>query len=129
MGDHVTATGFSVEDIELLGDLPDYARLSGIPLPKAYTNFKIDHALPRPYRPFRWGYFQNMSLSKMEPDWWFELNRDYGETIKYRQALFGERGPRVLQTLPGCELAAKELMEMALQFLCARYPNLFYLDQ
>lgn len=69
------------------------------------------------------------ALSKMEPDWWFELNRDYGETIKYRQALFGERGPRVLQTLPGCELAAKELMEMALQFLCARYPNLFYLDQ
>ena len=33
----------------------------------------------------------------------------------------------MLQYLPGSELACKEVMEMALQFLCARYPQYFSL--
>ena len=33
----------------------------------------------------------------------------------------------VLNYLPGSELACKEIMEMALQFLCARYPQYFSL--
>jgi hypothetical protein len=33
----------------------------------------------------------------------------------------------VLDALPGSELASKELMEMALQFICARYPQYFCL--
>lgn len=55
-----TPTGFTVEEIEALGNFPDYATLSGVPLPAAYNNFDIDTALPRPYRPFRWEYHQTM---------------------------------------------------------------------
>lgn len=35
----------------------------------------------------------------------------------------------MLQELPGTEIATKELMEMCLQFLCARYPHYFTLDK
>lgn len=34
----------------------------------------------------------------------------------------------MLDYLPGSELACKELMEMSLQFLCARYPRYFSLS-
>jgi hypothetical protein len=55
-----TPTGFSVTEIKALGDFPDYAKLSGVPLPQEYPEFNIDTALARPYRPFRWGYHQTM---------------------------------------------------------------------
>lgn len=49
--------------------------------------------------------------------------------MKQRWRLFGEHGDAVLQALSGSELACKELMEMILQFLCARYPHYFSLNQ
>lgn len=52
--------GFSINDIKQLGDFPDYATLSGVPLPRPYPEFDIQKALPRPYRPFRWAYYQTM---------------------------------------------------------------------
>lgn len=55
-----TPTGISTEEVKALGDFPDYATLSGVPLPEAYTEFDINKALPRPYRPFRWSYHQTM---------------------------------------------------------------------
>jgi hypothetical protein len=55
-----TTMGVSVKEIKALGDFPDYAELSGVPLPEAYLKFDIDKALPRPYRPFRWAYHQTM---------------------------------------------------------------------
>lgn len=58
-----TPTGISVEEIDALQDFPDYAELSGVPLPKPYEEFKIETALPRPYRPFRWVYHQTMCTS------------------------------------------------------------------
>lgn len=57
-----TPTGFSVADVKALGDFPDYATLSGVPLPEAYDRFDIERALPRPYRPFRWSYHQTMCM-------------------------------------------------------------------
>lgn len=57
-----TPCGFSVEDIKTLGDFPDYATLSGVPLPEPYREFNIQSALPRPYRPFRWAYHQTMCM-------------------------------------------------------------------
>lgn len=57
-----TPTGFSVKEIKLLGDFPDYAGLSGVPLPQPYHGFNIDKAIPRPYRPFRWAYHQTMCM-------------------------------------------------------------------
>ncbi|KAH5398379.1 hypothetical protein HBI67_215200 [Parastagonospora nodorum] len=121
--------GLSVKEIKALGDFPDYSTLSGVPLPKPYPEFDLKKALPRPYRPFRWAYHQTMSLTKMEPDWWLELESTYAERIKERQGLLAKHGDAVLQALPGSELACKELMEMCLQFLCARHPQYFKLDK
>jgi hypothetical protein len=53
-------TGFSIADIRSLGNFPDYAKLSGVPLPAPLVDFDVDKALPRPYRPFRWAYHQTM---------------------------------------------------------------------
>ena len=55
-----TPMGFSMDDIKTLGDFPDYADLSGVPLPEISQGFKIETACPRPYRPFRWAYHQTM---------------------------------------------------------------------
>lgn len=53
-------SGFTVGEVKALGHFPDYATLSGVPLPEPLNNFNIDTALPRPYRPFRWAYHQTM---------------------------------------------------------------------
>ncbi len=58
-----TPTEFSIEEIRALGDFPDYASLSGVPLPEPYSTFDINKALPRPYRPLRWAYHQTMCMS------------------------------------------------------------------
>ncbi|RAH47855.1 heme-dependent oxidative N-demethylase family protein [Aspergillus brunneoviolaceus CBS 621.78] len=123
-----TSTGFSVAELKALGDFPDYATLSGVPLPQPYRGFDIDRARPRPYRPFRWAYHQTMSLTKMETDWWIELESTYRARIAQRRALYAQHGSGVLGALPGSELACKELMEMVLQFVCARYPQYFALE-
>ncbi|KAJ3530381.1 hypothetical protein NM208_g9350 [Fusarium decemcellulare] len=120
-------SGFSVPDILSLGDFPDYARLSGVPLPSPLPNFNIATAKPRPYRPFRWVYHQTMSFKRMDPDFWIELESSYAERIRQRQQICAKHGKAAMQALPGSELACKELMEMVLQFLCARYPGYFQL--
>ncbi|KAI9732188.1 MAG: hypothetical protein M1834_004285 [Cirrosporium novae-zelandiae] len=127
-GNLFTPCGFSVAEIRALGDFPDYAELSGIPLPQPYKEFNIDKAIPRPYRPFRWVYHQTMSITKMEIDWWIELENTYRKRIEQRRELFRKHGNMVLDYLPGSELACKELMEMVLQFVCARYPQYFSLS-
>jgi len=75
-------------------------------------------------------YTANMwtALTKMEPDWWLEVENTYVSRIKERQGLFKEYGSKVLDYLPGSELACKELMEMCLQFYGARYPTYFSLS-
>lgn len=123
-----TPMEISVAEIKALGDFPDYAKLSGVPLPKAYKEFEIEKALPRPYRPFRWAYHQTMALNKLEPDWWLELESNYVARVAERKELFEKHGKLVLNYLPGSELACKEIMENALQFLCARYPQYFSLS-
>lgn len=68
------------------------------------------------------------ALTKMESDWWLEVENTYEERMKQRSQLYAEHGEAVLQALSGSELACKELMEMVLQFLCARYPHYFSLS-
>lgn len=53
-------TEISVDEARALGDFPNYAELSGVPLPEAYKEFRIETARARPYRPFRWAYHQTM---------------------------------------------------------------------
>lgn len=64
----------------------------------------------------------------MEPDWWIELENTYEKRMEQRSHLLAQYDSDVLQALPGSELACKELMEISLQFLCARYPQYFSLD-
>ncbi|KAK2748930.1 hypothetical protein FQN57_007213 [Myotisia sp. PD_48] len=123
-----TTTGFSVADLKALGSFPNYSALSSVPLPQPYLEFDINKALPRPYRPFRWNYHQTMSLTKMEPNWWLELENTYKDRVAERMELHKKYGKTVLDYLPGSELACKELMEMCIQFLCARYPQYFSLS-
>ncbi|KAI4276639.1 MAG: hypothetical protein L6R38_005600 [Xanthoria sp. 2 TBL-2021] len=123
-----TPMGISLSEVASLGDFTDYAELSGVPLPEPYQEFKIESALPRPYRPLRWGYHQTMSLNRLQTDWWLELEKTYVEKIKERKGLYDKNGTMVLNYLPGSELGCKEVMEMALQFLCARYPHYFSLS-
>ncbi|KAG6819909.1 hypothetical protein H0H93_007443 [Arthromyces matolae] len=110
-----------------LNTLPDYWHLSGVPLPKPLWDFDVKTAKPRPYRPFRWGYHQTMSLKKFEPDFWLELESSYSERLKQRKELYAKYRERILDVLPGkatCD-ACVELAEMVIQFLCARYPGKF----
>lgn len=61
-------SGFTVGEIKALGNFPDYARLSGISLPSPVpSNFNINTVLPRPYRPFRWRWHQNMCKNNKFP--------------------------------------------------------------
>ncbi|KAI8963243.1 hypothetical protein F5Y11DRAFT_164421 [Daldinia sp. FL1419] len=121
-------SGFSVRELKALEDFPDYSVLSEVPMPQPYLEFDIDRARPRPYRPFRWAYHQTMSLTKLENDWWIELESTYKTRIAQRKELYAKHGKDVLHWLPGSELACKELMEMVLQFICARYPQYFVLS-
>jgi hypothetical protein len=64
----------------------------------------------------------------LETDWWIELESTYRKRIAQRKGLYEKYGKTVLQYLPGSELACKELMEMVVQFICARYPQYFSLQ-
>ncbi|KND90844.1 hypothetical protein TOPH_04658 [Tolypocladium ophioglossoides CBS 100239] len=121
-------SGFTVGEVKALGNFPDYAKLSGVPGPSPLKGFDVDSASPRPYRPFRWAYHQTMSFQKLDPDYWIELESTYRERIVQRRELYAQHGSDVLQALPGSELACKELMEMVLQYICARYPDSFRVD-
>lgn len=68
------------------------------------------------------------ALTKLEPDWWIELESTYRERIVQRKALYKEHGEAVLAWLPGTELVCKELMEMVLQYVALRYPHYFALS-
>lgn len=64
----------------------------------------------------------------METDWWLELEQNYIVRIAEREKLFEDHRKEVLDYLPGSELGCKEIMENALQFYCARYPQYFSLS-
>lgn len=64
----------------------------------------------------------------MDTDYWLELENTYTARIKQRQQLWATESKAVLHELPGSELACKELSEMVIQFLTARYPKQFTLD-
>lgn len=66
-----------------------------------------------------------IALKKLETDWWLEFENTYKERVEQRKGLYQKYGKAVLNYLPGTELACKELMEMVLQFACARYPQYF----
>lgn len=60
-----TSMGMSIAEVRALGDFPDYSKLSGVCLPQAYKEHKLETAIPRPYRPFRWAYHQTMCMTSI----------------------------------------------------------------
>ena len=66
---------------------------------------------------------------KLDVDWWIELESTYKERMKQRKELYQIHGKTVMHWLPGSELACKETMELAIQFVCARYPHYFTLSE
>ncbi|KAK3374684.1 hypothetical protein B0H63DRAFT_399290 [Podospora didyma] len=124
-----TPMGFATQEIRALGRFPDYSILTGVRHPEPCSpSWDISKAVFRPFRPFRWGYHQHMALMKYEPDWWVELEQNYHKTMAARKALLSSHGDRIFFQGPGADLAARELMEMLLQFLCKRYPQHFSLS-
>jgi hypothetical protein len=69
------------------------------------------------------------ALTKLETDWWIELESTYKERIAQRKQLYKDHGESVLNWAPGSELACKELMEMVLQYVTFRYPQYFSLSR
>ncbi|EWC44516.1 hypothetical protein DRE_06688 [Drechslerella stenobrocha 248] len=130
---HKPLRTFTPAEIAALGRFPNYAALTGVPLPAAYSNFDISRAKPRPYRPFRWPYHQTMALSRMQADWWLELESTYVARMAQRKELHERYGRKIVNELPDesgvVKLACRELMEMVLQFLARRYPMYFELDE
>ncbi|KAK7023909.1 hypothetical protein R3P38DRAFT_2954866 [Favolaschia claudopus] len=106
----------------------DYFALTGVRAPQALLDFDVDKANARPYRPFRWEYHQTMSLKSMDPDRWVELESTYRERIHQRMELYAIHNKKIIDWLPGSEDACRELMEMVIQFVCARYPRQFQMD-
>ena len=53
-----------------------------------------------------------LALSKIEPDWWLEVDNNYISRILGRKKIFKEHGKDVLDYLPGSELVCKEIMEI-----------------
>lgn len=81
-----TPMEISIEEVRALGDFPDYAKLSGVPLPTPYKEFRIETALPRPYRPFRWSYHQTMCISSCLFDC-YPVTNDFTSPYKARNRL------------------------------------------
>jgi Protein of unknown function (DUF3445) len=57
------------------------------------------------------------------------MDSTYQTRIAQRRVLLDQHGPDLCDALPGSELALKELSEMVIQFLCARYPLQFQLKR
>ena len=68
--------------------IPDYFELCGIAPPRPMDQFDLAQANARPYRPFRWPYHQTMSLMKMHPSFWLEIDASYHVRIEDRGRLF-----------------------------------------
>ncbi|CAK7229524.1 hypothetical protein SBRCBS47491_007276 [Sporothrix bragantina] len=74
--------------------------------------------------------FRDDSLTKLEPDYWIELEKSYQTRLTARHALLAEHGEKILFCEPDehAALACRELLEMALQFVCHRYPEFFVVE-
>ncbi|KAL1888547.1 hypothetical protein Sste5346_009503 [Sporothrix stenoceras] len=125
----ISATDISLPEIRhIVGTFPDYAVLSGVPHPQPCpSGFVLEKARFRPFRPFRWRYHQHMALMKLDPDYWLELEHGYKTSLETRHALVKEHSEKILFCNDDelTSLACRELLEMALQFVCHRYPQYF----
>ncbi|KAF3307407.1 hypothetical protein TWF173_003177 [Orbilia oligospora] len=75
-----------------------------------------------------------MSLTRLEPNWWLELEDTYSTRLRQRSQILQKYKTKIIDRHLNIsnpwrvEVACKELMEMVIQFLCSRYPQYFHFD-
>ncbi|MCH0628826.1 DUF3445 domain-containing protein [Kocuria palustris] len=79
----------------------------------------------RPWRPFRWPYHQTMSIYKLDVNHWLDMDRYYPHLIELKQQVFAKWGRDYLDWLPESADGCQELMEVVVNHMLLRYPNLF----
>ena len=70
-----------------------------------------------------------LAISRLEPDWWLEIENTYKDRIAQRKELYRLHGNLILdwQHEEDVEVACRELMELVVMWLEKRYPSLFQL--
>lgn len=79
----------------------------------------------RPWRPFRWPYYQTMSIFRLDINHWLDMDKYYVHYIEQKAKVFHEYGKDNLDWLPESEEACYELMETVVEHMLIRYPKLF----
>lgn len=79
----------------------------------------------RPWRPFRWPYHQTMSIFKLDPNHWLDMDKYYVHYIEEKKRIIHTYGDENIGWLPGSEDACLELMEIVRDHMLKRYPLLF----
>jgi len=97
------------------------------PTPPPYAGWSIEGTKPLPYRPFRYGpkNFITLGLRTIGWDAWIELDNHYPRYHADKARRILERGSRCCVTDPQAYPAAVELLEELCSYLPHRYPSLY----
>lgn len=75
------------------------------------------------YLPFYVPFKMIMGIQPLDPDEWIQMDPFYAEEMSMKRHLIDTRKDIVLQSLPEAEEANKELLELLLEYLPRRYPD------
>lgn len=97
------------------------------PTPPPYPGWSLTDTPPLPYRPFRYGpkNFITMGLRTMHWDEWIELDNHYPRYHADKARRIASRGSKCCHTAPEVFDGAVELVEELCAYLPARYPSLY----
>lgn len=79
----------------------------------------------RPWRPFRWPYYQTMSIFKLDMNHWLDMDKYYVRYINEKKRIWNKFGKENINWLPESEDACTELLETVTNHMLVRYPLLF----
>ena len=83
---------------------------------------------PREYLPFSEGPFAlRLGTRAVAPAEWIEIDRQYGEQLKLKEALLGESHDEVFAALDGTEAAGREVLLLLAEHLATHFPHWFAL--
>ncbi|KAK5330655.1 hypothetical protein LTR70_000485 [Exophiala xenobiotica] len=98
-----------------------------MPTPEPYPDWSMTSTQPLPYRPFRYGPKNNitMGLRTAKHTDWIELDNHYPHYHATKARRITERGDKCCRTHPDAYPAALELLADLANYLPARYPTLY----
>ena len=98
-----------------------------MPKPDPYMDWSLEATAPLPYRPFRYGPKNNitMGLRSARHTDWIELDNHYPHYHRTKARRIEERGSKCCKTAPEAYNAAVELLEDLVEYLPERYPTLY----